>query len=258
MNTKISINKVKHTMDFNLQREPHLKAENLIIKDEDKNGLPDILPQPPFRLLLCGFSGSGKSNLILNMITKFYRLPEGSTSAIGHSTEVPHYFDHIYYFSPSALNDMSIRSLVVRNPDLVQKNKLSIYETLDMELMSQLINGNDGSKKLIVIDDFAGNALLRNRLFINLIFRSRHNNNSIIFATQAYRSLEKALRNNCSDIILFTIANEHEARLLQEELGNNKHYGEEFIQLLSSIPKYEFIYKKVASNTFYRNFDEEI
>ena len=31
--------------------------------------IPKDLPQPPFSLLLCGPKGSGKSNLILNLVT---------------------------------------------------------------------------------------------------------------------------------------------------------------------------------------------
>ena len=47
-----------------------LKIRNLNEKRSDASPIPhEFMPQPPFRMIVCGASHSGKSNMIKNMIT---------------------------------------------------------------------------------------------------------------------------------------------------------------------------------------------
>ena len=74
----------------------------VIVKDgkpKEERINPAYLPQPDTILNIVGSMRSGKTNLMINMLTRWYK----------------GYFDHIYLISPSAYTDDKWRSIQLKN-----------------------------------------------------------------------------------------------------------------------------------------------
>ena len=71
------------------------------VRSEEFNFLLKPLPRPnPCRILVVGNTSSGKTNLIMNMITRFWLDNDGESI-----------FDEIYVFAPSILQDRAFSPL---------------------------------------------------------------------------------------------------------------------------------------------------
>lgn len=216
------------------------------------NFIPSPLPKPPFRMLVVGASGSGKTNLIMNLITRF--LTDSQNESI---------FNEIYCFAASALQDQAFQSLGA--PHI--KNKVYLSNNLETDLIEGLINSEDKKTRLIYIDDFAGSLASvkseQNEVLFNLWFRSRHSGTSLIFSSQYYYSIPIALRTNSSHMILFKSQSKREESLIKAELQTKDFAGDDFDTAFYEATKepYSFLYidrYTYGSPKFYVRFEFEI
>jgi hypothetical protein len=99
---------------------------------------------------------------------------------------------------------------------------------------------------LIILDDQAGLFKMSpsNNPLINFVLKHRHYSTSLIFVTQAYKAIPKAIRINMNSLILFEIPNLAELKAIYEEYPD-KLEEEEWMQLywhiIDSQP-YSFFY----------------
>lgn len=208
---------------------------------------PDVLPQHEFSMLLVAPRGSGKTNLICNLILRQY---------FG-------YFNNILVCSPTFENDEKWDK-VKATPGILQENKklktirpdwaqglkpqvrgkpeefdgkipednffteldhvmpiMKKQEALIKELHTEM--GPEAKfvadRVLLIIDDQAGNfqASGYKNPIANFVMRHRHYNASVIVVTQAFKAMTSAIRTNCSCQILFEISNKAELRKFYEE-----------------------------------------
>ena len=229
-----------------------LKVENLVDKYteplvEQLDFLPKELPQIPFRLLLNGVSGNGKTNLILNLISKFYVDPEGKSV----------FTRGIFIFSPSVLTDRAYQALVKIKPEWVEDESLQMFTNIDLDHIFNLVSDPEAEgAALIVIDDAAASDLLNSKKFAEKFLRSRHKDNSWIITTQMYRLVLKALRTNMSDIIFYNVMNEHELGLIEHELVTNKVGINALKKAFASLDQHEFLRKDVRNNKWFYNLSD--
>ena len=103
--------------------------------DDEDDTIPEPLPRKSFALLITGRPASGKTNLLLNLITKKGKCFNRK-------------FDKVYIFSPSlsTIKDDDPFELI---PD-DQK-----FETATLENMEGILNkiNDSGEKVLIILDD---------------------------------------------------------------------------------------------------------
>lgn len=184
--------------------------------------ISQYLPKPPFRWILNGFSGSGKSNIIKNIIfnDKFYKK----------------YFDEIYIFCGSIDDIVEYEELTKKRR---MKNRVRIIgPALNLQAVSDLydeIEADNGKSKtpsrvLMVFDDMiTSNSFTSRKLNIvdKLFVQGRHSNVSIIISTQKYKALNTNLRTiNATALTIFgsnllelnQIAEEHSNHLTKDEL----------------------------------------
>lgn len=225
-----------------------LLVENLTDQYDDKsvtdefNFLSPALPKLPFRLCLSGVSGNGKTNLILNLIGKFYVDASGETV----------FKRGVHIFSPSVTTDKAYRALVKMCPTWVDEGLLNMYDDIDLDLIHNLVsNFEEDGESLIVVDDAAASDVLNSKAFDMLYLRSRHKHNSWIITTQMFRLLRKEIRNNFSDVILYNVINDHELRLIEHELVTNKVSLDSIQKQLSKLSQFEFLHKDVRGNKWY-------
>jgi hypothetical protein len=183
------------------------KYDNQITKD------PDRVFSHSFVMLICGSRGSGKSNLLTNIVCRKKPFLKGL-------------FNKIFLFSPTAKSDTKICSNIVE--------KISFgnyYDKYDDEVLQSILDeqmekieeyGRDVSDKLLFIfDDLVSDGTAFNNsknAITKLIFNSRHYNASVIILAQRYVSVPRNIRTN-AQIIFCRLENEKEIDTLISEIS---------------------------------------
>ena len=261
---KISSNKQrkKQTKKYNNQNED-LK----IIKfDTAKSLIPSrpyqesyIIPKHPFRLILTGRSGSGKSNLLVNLMKKsiFYGRTDQSDDKTG-------YFDLVFLFSPTAgIGDDLVTHLdipsqrIYTDPSTFLVRLNHIFETQDGLIKSTGIAKSP--KILCIFDDIqSASKFMNSDSFTKLFIAGRHSNISIIVAIQSWTRLPRVLRLQASNIMLFPSSNS-EVELLADEYTPPGYNKREFMSLVMHATRepYNFLHinNQAPDNKYRKNLD---
>jgi hypothetical protein len=229
--------------------QPLVNTHNSLDNRYDFLGEP--LPRPPFRLIVVGNSGSGKTLLDLNLITRWLVTPEGKSI-----------FKKIFIFTPSLLIDPSFRYLA-NHPEFGNPNLVYASNQLDLNIIEELINREyDDSDILIYIDDFASSKrALQDKILYDLYFRSRHNNISLIFNTQYYKQVPIACRLNANYVALFALTGDKEIQLVKEELSTPKFHDKTFDEAMKVAldgDSHNFLFINKGTGKFYKCMKKEI
>ena len=195
-----------------------------------------VLPRFPFSIMLSGRSGSGKTNLMLNLMTKKHFYGQ--------------YFHTIIVFSPTAgkFDDM------YKQLKLPDENFVSDF---DPEMLNNIIEARKkeiekkgiewvgkNSRVCIIMDD-----VIANREFLNspealkMFALLRHYLVSIIVMMQSYTKLPRALRLNCNGVMVFPCL-QSEIEVLIKEVCPNGICKRDFEKVIDHCTEgtYDFLY----------------
>jgi hypothetical protein len=189
------------------KEKPQKKEENpLIVKafptSKSKVRVNDamtnhLIPKHPFRAILSGYSGSGKTNLLIHLLNK-----EGLYK---------NYFDFIFIISPTAGKlDDAYNILAEHNT----KTSIRIINELDPTIIDKIMTKNKeiilkkkvhkAPKILIVYDDVISDGpFMRSKAFTHSFIASRHYNASVIICTQKYNAVPRVARIQANAIFFF-------------------------------------------------------
>lgn len=163
-----------------------------------------ILPTHPFRMYFVGASGSGKTNLLLNLLTRdeMYKGYFGSKRTV--------------VMSPTARNlDASYQAL-----ELPEANYFPCSpDILDrfFEIAKKAKENKQSEPALIILDDIISNKKFCNsKALKKLLVMGRHYNLSCMILSQAYHRIPKTLRLNFSCIIYFKGSNKEQEVLCED------------------------------------------
>lgn len=242
--------------------------------------IPDITnPNVPnrngFITVMAGSGGSGKSNLLLNMVTNkniyrnrfnniFYITPESSfCSAVNHPFK-----DHDKVFhelNVELLEEIyqSLVSIVVEREELKNelknKNKKKKHTFIDdVETKEKLEKIKPVQYNLIIIDDFANDLKDKNiqAQLSKMLIKARHICCSFIFTVQAFNYFPKILRKQLTNAIIFKCKNVEEFLSLSGELCNmNKNDALTLFNYVFDEP-YTHLDIDTWTNTYYKNFNK--
>jgi hypothetical protein len=255
----------------------------------------ETCPRHEFSMLLIAPKGSGKTNLICNLLLNHYK----------------GYFHQIWVCSPTVVSDekwdvvKKTKNILIENkkleriaknvprgrkvPQIVGKSadkpqkefdgiipEEDFFEHMEdilprvqeqKEIIEQLHErGIEHHKQvadriLVILDDQAGaypSGTTRNPMS-NFCIKHRHTSTSVIFVTQAYKMIPKSIRTNCNCMILFRIPNLKELQVIYEE--NPEGYNEqEWMQLYdeATSENFSFLYinnKFPKGQTMFKNLD---
>ena len=176
----------------------------------------------PFRSVILGSSGSGKTILLQNMIIDIYK----------------GLFERIYIFSPSIEVDYQtwkpVKDYIEKDLKLKETDDEKFYYSeYDPEALSKIIDTQrkiiEYQKKkkkkkwqiLIVIDDFADSPeFSRNsKLLHGLYTRGRHSQISTVVATQKFNALHPIIRVNASELFVFRLRNNQDLQTFIDEVS---------------------------------------
>ncbi len=211
-------------------------------------------------ILIIGSSGSGKTSLMTNLISK-------GGSINGYKQSFRKCFHKVILTSPSL---STLKQDVFKIPKSQKYNDFhECMEDLDGHLDASMMEGEqDGETKfnLLILDDVAA-ALRQNRhnetLLTKTLQNRRHKNLTCIILVQSYRQLPTQIRNNANVIFLFRPKTMQEQEAICGELLP--------IHKRNSLDLFNFIFngrynhlmidqtlKKSSSYRFFKNFEEII
>lgn len=201
------------------------------IGDGKQKVIKENLPRPPMRWILVGHSGSGKTNLIKNILFN---------EKFGYGS----YFDYIFVICGSADDIEEYERLAEKRKcncydedkhkystkQMKLKEKMSIRQTTSNEELMALIDEiehneySKGRRFLFVLDDMIVDRLLKNSTQMNaidtLFIRGRHFRASTIISTQKYTALKQNIRIlNATHITLFNGIPKSNLRVIASEVA---------------------------------------
>jgi len=183
----------------------------------------NIIPAHPFRLLLVGRSGSGKSMNLVNLMTRPHMY--GRTNPNNKKTG---YFDIVFLFSPTADGgDDLVEHLDLDESKVITDEKM-FYPVLEHILKTQkgLIDKNGLLKApaiCVILDDCqSAEKFLRSDLFIKIFIAGRHYNISVIACGQSWTKFSRVCRLQASNIMLYPSSGSEIELIVDEYCPPNK------------------------------------
>lgn len=186
-------------------------------KDKQLEKIDTDLPSPPFRWVLQGSTMCGKTNLIYNILYKWYQ----------------QYFDRFYIFCGSEDDIVNYERLTKKYK---MGKKVWISKDVDMDEIQDLydelenLNKKKIVRSLVVFDDQAFNNISslgkKKNILDKILMAGRHINMSFLLSTQQYTALNKNMRSinisaftifACNDDELESIGKEHSNHLTKDE-----------------------------------------
>lgn len=195
---------------------------------------PEILPKHPSRVLYSGSSRSGKTNLLLNLITR--------------DDYLANYYQLIFCFSPTAYIDDSWQAAIGK---VIPKQ--NVFTSPDPAIIARILEqqkneiakggGVHGSPTILIIfDDCADDTkLLKSREFQAIFFRGRHYNLSTWICTQQLQLIPKRVRNQMSQYYIFR-PNRNELTFLVDEMCPGFLDNDQFKKMVfyATLPEFSF------------------
>ena len=185
------------------------------------------MPHDTFRMLICGNSGSGKTNLLYHMLIE----------------PLLHY-DEIYLYAKNldqekCQNLMNKMNEISRNVT-VSNDKIIPIRDIDYE----------DNQKLVIFDDYVCEK--NQRQIVDYFIQGKHKNCSVIYLSQSFYKTPRDIRLNCSHYCVFEFSSSRERNMISSELGVDK---EKFKKATKE--PYSFLYvdkpKKKIKKNFYGN-----
>ena len=233
-----------------------MRADGLLAPD-----IPKPLPNKSgFNLVINGYSGSGKTNLLIQILNR--RAKNGVRQSLRRV------FDSVVICSPT-LSTLSNNIF----EDLSEKKKFKQFDEEMLDGLDEILEemrdkqddedenpDGDAMNTLLVLDD-VGTQIKRNKRaesrFSQLIANRRHKNLSVITITQKHRDMPLSIRANLSHYITFLPKNQMEKETIYGEfVSKPKKNMNQFFSFFFQ-KKYDnmLIDMSIPPFIFYRNFN---
>ena len=192
-----------------------------------------FMPNDTFRMLICGNSGSGKTNLLYHMLN-----------------EPLLYYDEIHLYAKNLEQE--------KYQNLMNKmNKISREAGYDIMTVSNdkifPINDLDyeDNQKLVIFDDYVCEK--NQRQIVDYFIQGRHKNCSVIYLSQSFYKTPRDIRLNCSHYCIYEFPSLRERSMITSELVVDK---EKFKKATKK--PFSFLYVDKPRKKEKRNFTGEL
>ena len=173
-------------------------------KNKKFKQLYPYMPNDTFRMLICGNSGSGKTNLLFHMLIK----------PLLHYDEIYLYAKNLdqekYQKLMNKMNEMSRNVNVGYDIMTVSNDKIIPIGDMDYE----------DNQKLVIFDDYVCGK--NQRQIVDYFIQGRHKNCSVIYLSQSFYKTPRDIRLNCSHYCVFEFPSSREINMISSELGVDK------------------------------------
>lgn len=177
-------------------------------KDDTKYYNPNAhtlgIPKHPFRAVIVGGSGAGKTNTCMNIIF------EGKN------------MEHIYLYAKN-LSEPLYKALIGTYEKAGARTKQDLITYSDDP--AEIIKPEDvdtTKQNLVIFDDLITASKKEHKNIEDMFVRGRKYNISCVYISQSYHAIPKLIRLNCTHFILKNINSIKDFRLLIKDTGNTK------------------------------------
>ena len=194
-----------------------------------------FMPNDTFRMLICGNSGSGKTNLLYHMLIK----------PLLYYDEIHLYAKNLeqekYQNLMNKMNELSRRSGYGYDIMTVSNDKIIPITHLPYE----------DNQKIVIFDDYVCEK--NQRESVDYFIQGRHKNCSVIYLSQSFYKTPRDIRLNCSHYCIYEFPSLRERNMISSELGVEKEQYKK-----STKKTYSFLYVDKPNKKVKRNFYESI
>ena len=172
------------------------------VKNKKFKQLYSFMPNDTFRMLICGNSGSGKTNLFYHMLVQPLL-----------------YYDEIHLYAKN-LEQEKYQNLINKMNELSREEDYDVMKVSNDAIIP--INNLDyeDNQKLIIFDDYVCEK--HQREIVDYVIQGRHKNCAVIYLSQSFYKTPRDLRLNCSDYCIFDFPSSRERNMKSSELGVDK------------------------------------
>lgn len=217
-----------------------------------QGAMDGVVFKHPFRLYIVGASGSGKSNLLLNLMSRaeFYS----------------GYFDEVFVISPTA-NELDDSYAILNLPPerFFQPNVevLSVIESIQKKNIEK--KGIERAPKiLIILDDIISyKKFTGSKQLLKMFVMGRHYGISLCLLSQAWHRVPKSIRLNMSSCIFFK-GSQKEADTVCEEYCVPGYSKKQMLKMIheATRAKYSFLcidlHKSIEDGRYRRGLTENL
>lgn len=195
-------------------------AVKLMKEDHKKdNKINKLLPQPPFCMNVIAQRASGKTNMVIDLLTDENKLCK--------------FFDLIFIWSTSFYHDSKWKNIHIPNPEMMVFEKYELHKIEQLFKTLQEIAKRKVFNVLMIFDDMIDQNVMKPismGVIESVAVRGRHYNISVIMISQLYKKISVPMRVNSTNSIFFRIRNRNELEKIMEE-NQESLTKEEFLEV---------------------------
>ena len=171
-----------------------MEIPNYDVKNKNKKFKKQysFMPNDTFRMLICGNSGSGKTNLLYHMLIK----------PLLYYDEIHLYAKNLeqekYQNLMNKMDKLSTRSGYGYDIMTVSNDKIIPINNLDYE----------DNQKIVMFDDYVCEK--NQREIVDYFIQGRHKNCSVIYLSQSFYKTPRDIRLNCSHYCIYDFPSSRE------------------------------------------------
>ena len=203
------------------------------IKNKKFKQLYSFIPNDTFRMLICGNSGSGKTNLLYHMLI-----------------EPLLYYDEIHLYAKN-LEQEKYQNLINKMNYISRETEYDIMTVSNDKIILIRDLGYEDNQKIIIFDDYVCEK--NQREIVNYVIQGRHKNCSVIYLSQSFYKTPRDIRLNCSHYCIYDFPSSRERNVISSELGVDKEKYRK-----ATKEQYDFLYVDKPRKKVKRNFTGEL
>ena len=199
-------------------------------KNKKFHQLYSLMPKDTFRMLICGNSGSGKTNLLYHLLIEPL-LYYDKIYLYAKNLEQEKYQNLINKMNEASSEEVGYNVMEVSNDAIIPINHLNYEDT----------------QKLIISDDYVCEK--NQRQIVDYFIQGRHKNCSVIYLSQSFYKTPRDIRLNCSQYCIYDFPSSRERNMISSELGVDKEKYKK-----ATKEQYDFLYVDKPRKKVKRNF----
>ena len=200
------------------------------IKNKKFKQLYSFMPNDTFRMLICGNSGSGKTNLLYHMLI-----------------EPLLYYDKVYLYAKNLEQEKYQNLINKMNEASSEEVGYNVMEVSNDAIIPINHLNYEDNQKLIIFDDYVCEK--NQRQIVDYFIQGRHKKCSVIYLSQSFYKTPRDIRLNCSHYCIYDFPSSRERNMISSELGVDKEKYKK-----ATKEQYDFLYVDKPRKKVKRNF----
>ena len=176
---------------------------DVVNKNKKFKQLWPFMPNDTFRMLICGNSGSGKTNLLYHTLI-----------------EPLLYYDKIYLYAKNLEQDKYPNLMKEMNEASREEAWYNVMEASNDAIIPINHLNYEDNQKLIIFDDYVCEK--NQRQIVDYFIQGRHKNCSVIYLSQSFYKTPRDIRLDCSHYCIYEFPSSRERNMISSELGVDK------------------------------------